>query len=105
MSTNQPIQPPTKPNFITTISWIQKVIAGVCGSTFLMAAISLVPFVASFFAPNYLVFLSMLRAIMAGTSLVCGCFVGIPQIIRMVGWLAKFYEFYKVFSEANKRKE
>jgi len=103
---NQPIpNPPQRPNFIQTIGMVQKVIAGVCGSTFLMSVISLIPFIASLFSPNYLVFLSQLRMIMAATSLVCGCFIGIPQIIRMVGWLAKFYEFYKLFTEANKNKE
>lgn len=97
--------PPPKPKFVTSINWLQKIIAGISGSTFLMSAVTLIPFISNLFSPDYLVFLSTLRAYMAATSLVTGCMVGVPQIVKMVGWLAKFYEFYRLFTEANKTRD
>jgi len=97
--------PPTKPTFVQHVSVVQKILAGITGSTFLMSLITMIPFVINLFKPDYLYLLSTLRVGFASASLICGCFVGIPQLWNMVGWLVKFYEYYKKFSELNKGKE
>lgn len=94
---------PQKPKFIQNITWFQKLLAGITGTMFLMAWVTMIPFVIQMFSPNYLVALSALRAGMAGLSLVCGCFVGVPQIKGMVNWLVDFYDYYRKFTAIRER--
>lgn len=91
-----PPQLPEKPKLSTQITGIQKILAGISGSMFLMALVTLIPFVANLFAAGPL-FLSTLRMAMAAVSLVFGGLVGIPQIGLFIKWIIDFYEFYRKF--------
>jgi hypothetical protein len=97
--------PPSKPSFVQRITWVQKILAGITGSMFLMALATMIPWIINMFRPDFLYLLSTLRVAMAGSSLVCGCFVGIPQIKGMIGWLADFYEYYKKFTEFKNKQD
>lgn len=97
--------PPSKPSFVNKVTWVQKLLAGITGSMFLMSLITMIPFVINLFRPDFLNFLSLLRAVMAGTSLICGCFVGIPQIKGMVSWMIEFYQYYQKFTARQKEIE
>lgn len=96
--------PPERPKFITNITWMQKTIAGIAGSMFLMALVSLIPFIENFFKPDFLYALSLIRASLAGMSLILSGWVGIPQIKYLVGYLFDIVEFYQKFNELKKKK-
>lgn len=91
--------PPVKPKFIQNITWMQKTLAGICGSMFVMVLITMIPWIENIFKPNNLYLISNLRMYMALASFIVGCFVGIPQIKYMIGWLVDFYDYYKKFKE------
>jgi hypothetical protein len=95
------VQPPERPNFIANLSTFQKAMASVAGSMFAVACITFIPFISRFFEPDFKVFLSYLRAGTAGTSLLCTSIVGVPNILNMLSWLLKFYEFYNKFKQNN----
>jgi hypothetical protein len=92
---------PEKPKFVENITAFQKILAGVSGSCFLVAAITLLPFIESHFftTPAAVAELVLLRLRLAEISLVCAAPVGVPQIWKMLGWLVKFYEFYRDFKK------
>lgn len=94
-------QLPKEPKFVTNVTGIQKLLAGISGSMFCMAIITLIPFVENLFRPKYIELLSTLRMAMAATALFLGGWVGIPQIKGMISWLFEFYEFYKKFKKDN----
>lgn len=95
--------PPERPRFITNITYFQKTLAGIGGSMFLMALVSLIPFVENFFKPDFIYALSFIRAALAGTSLILSGWVGIPQIKYLVGYLFDIVEFYQKFSELKQK--
>lgn len=91
--------PPVKPKFVQNITWMQKTLAGISGSMFVMVILTMIPWVVDIFKPNYVYLISNLRMYMALASFGVGCFVGIPQIKYMVGWLVDFYEYYEKFKK------
>lgn len=99
------LTPPEKPKFVQNITWRQKILAGISGSLFLMAVITLVPWVINSFFSPFLYQLSILRACLAAGSLISGGFVGIPQIKNMIEWLFDFWGYYKQITEMKKDKD
>jgi len=95
--------PPAKPKFVQDITSGQKLLAGISGSMFAGALATLVPLVEKLFAPDFLYHLSVLRAAMAAISLFSAGWVGIPQIINLLKFLTDLMEFYKKFTEFNKK--
>lgn len=95
--------PPEKPKFISNLTWLQKTLAGISGTMFLMALITLFPWITTAFFKGFEYQLSVIRASLAGCSFIIGAWVGIPQIKYYVGWLFDFLEFYNKFKELKKK--
>lgn len=90
---------PERPKFITSITWIQKTLAGIAGTSFLMSLLTLVPWIESSLFSKDALFVSELRKWMAGMALITGCFVGVPQIKYLVSYIFDILEFYQKFQD------
>lgn len=95
--------PPPKPKFITNITWVQKILAGVAGSNFLIALLTLVPWIGKTFFTHNELLLSNFRMYMALSSFMIAAYVGVPQIISMIQWAFDFYSYAKKFKEVNNK--
>lgn len=97
--------PPERPKFAGSVTWIQKTLAGICGSSLLFALITLLPWTVTYLFNGDALFASELRKWLSVASFLCGSVVGIPQIKYLLGYIFDMAEFYQRFLEFKRNKD
>ncbi len=96
---------PEEPKFVKNITSLQKIMAGVAVTMFLMVWITSFDLVVNIFKPDLVKFLTYLRVGMAMIGIALASCVGYPQLGILLGAALEMYEFYKKMSEIKKDKE
>lgn len=96
---------PEEPKFVKTATSIQKWLAGIAVSMFIVVVVTGFEFIQNIFKPNFINALLYLRMGIALVGIGITSVVGFEQIKKMMDWLVDSWEFYKKISELKKEKE
>lgn len=85
------MSPPTEPNFVKNITYVQKILSGVAVTMFLMVWLTGFNFVTEVFKPNFLNVLATMRMVLAVIGIGFTSVVGYPQFGKMLAWAVENY--------------
>lgn len=96
---------PEQPRFVWRITALQKILAGISVSMFLVLLLTTFHFITDIFQPDFTLALQLFRVVIALLMLSCLSVVGYQQIGRIVSALIEFWDYYKKLTDLKKKQE
>lgn len=96
---------PQEPRFVTNITALQKILAGMAVSMFLTVWITGWSYIEDFFKPNFITPLTYLRVGIALAAIAITSVIGYQQMKWMATWLLDSWQVYRSMLEFRNKKE
>lgn len=96
---------PEEPKFIRNATSIQKWLAGIAVSMFIVVYVTGWGWVSDFFKPDFVVALRYLRVGIALFGIGLSSIVGYQQLTKMISWLIDSWEVYRNLLELKRNKD
>lgn len=96
---------PEEPKFIRNATSIQKWLAGIAVSMFIVVYVTGWDWVSDWFKPDFVTALRYLRVGIAFCGIGLSSIVGYQQLTKMISWLIDSWEVYRNLLELKRNKE